>query len=80
MTSNVLAGKKGRLFFRGWKRRKFLLINPIFAESRPSAPKGGLNFSTVPANLYAGGFHNFDSSGGTRIAMTVKTDAMAVQP
>jgi hypothetical protein len=29
----------------------------------------------VPANLYAGGFHNFDSTGGTRIAMTVKTDA-----
>ncbi|WP_218079830.1 S8 family peptidase [Anthocerotibacter panamensis] len=35
------------------------------------APLGNLNLSTVPPALYAGGFHNFDATGGTDISQSI---------
>ena len=48
-----------------------------FSDSRIVTPAAGqaanptLNFSTVPASLYAGGFQNFRTDGGTDIAQTI---------
>jgi hypothetical protein len=74
VTSNALAGKKVIYFSAGGNEGNFAYESDL-RRVPSTVSKGSLNFSTVPANLYAGGFHNFDSTGGTRIAMTVKTDA-----
>ena len=43
----------------------------IVSAAAGQAANPTLNFSTVPAALYAGGFHNFRTDGGTDIAQTV---------
>ena len=74
VTSNALVGKKVVYFTAAGNEGNFAYESDL-RRVPSTVSKGSLNFATVPTNLYAGGFHNFDSTGGTRIAMTVKTDA-----
>jgi hypothetical protein len=43
----------------------------IVSVAAGQAANPTLNFSTVPAALYAGGFHNFRTDGGTDISQTI---------
>lgn len=46
---------------------------PRIVPGQPSSWAGtNLNFGNVPADLYAGGFHDFDAGSGTDVAQTIQ--------
>jgi hypothetical protein len=73
-TSNSLPGKKVAFFSAaGNSSNRGYAADANIVPS--STPKGTLKFTSVPANLYAGGFHNFSSNSTPIIAMPVTTDS-----
>jgi hypothetical protein len=82
VTSDVLAGKKVVYFSAAGNEGNFAYESNLNLVT-PTAGKNAndnLKFTGVgapPAALYAGGFHNLNPGGATRIAMSVTTDANA---
>ena len=77
VTSTSLLGKKVVYFSAAGNEGNYAYESDLnlVTPTAGKAAAGNLNFATVPANLYAGGFHNFNTDNTTRIAMTIKTDA-----
>jgi len=80
VTSSVLAGKKVVYFSAAGNEANYGYSSDVHlvtvAAGKAAAPN--LKFvgaNSPPPSLYAGGFHNFNPSGATVIAMNVKTDA-----
>ena len=76
VTSNVLAGKKVVYFSAAGNDGNNAYSSDVnrVTPATGMAAVDNLNFSNVPASLYAGGFHNLNPSGATKIAMSVTTD------
>jgi hypothetical protein len=76
VTSSVLAGKKVVYFSAAGNDGN----NAYSSDVNRVTPAAGmaavdnLNFSGVPASLYAGGFHNLNPGGATKIAMSITTN------
>lgn len=79
VTSNVLAGKKVVFFSSAGNEGNYAYSSDLnlVTSAQGTAAVDNLNFSNVAASLYAGGFHNLNPGGTTKIAMTVKTDSPA---
>jgi hypothetical protein len=73
-TSNSLPGKKVAFFSAAGNssNRGYAADANIVSSGTRSS---NLRFTSVPLNLYAGGFHNFSSNSTPVIAMPVTTDA-----
>jgi hypothetical protein len=73
-TSNSLPGKKVAFFSAaGNSSNRGYAADANIVPS--TTPKGNLRFTSVPSNLYAGGFQNFSPNSNPVIAMPVTTDA-----
>ncbi|MDQ6625053.1 MAG: S8 family serine peptidase [Verrucomicrobiota bacterium] len=75
-TSNSLGGKKVTYFSAsGNNTGGYSSDANIISVASGQARRGNLVLSQVPAQLYAGGFHNFGTSSDPVIGITVKTGA-----
>ncbi|MEY2520137.1 MAG: hypothetical protein QOF24_1896 [Verrucomicrobiota bacterium] len=76
-TSNSLPGKKVSFFSAAGNssNRGYAADANIISSAASQPYRGNLRFTSVPLNLYAGGFHNFSSNSTPVIAMPVTTDA-----